>query len=135
MKMKNVIKWLAAVALVAIVTGAFAQSTNAKSDNWILLGSHVVDYTLDRDVISLEASAENFTGLKFKVSNGPINLHKCTVHFSNGETQDVAFSTNVNDGREVDLYGNTRKIDKVTFWYDTKNSADKKAVVEVWGKK
>lgn len=138
MKIKHLITLVAAVALVAVAYGSFAQpavKADAKNENWALLGSHVVDYTLDRDVIKLKEASELYTGLKFKVNNGPINLHKCTVHFANGETQDIAFSTNVNDGRLVDLYGNTRKIEKVTFWYDTKNSADKKAVVEVWGKK
>lgn len=136
MKIKHLIALAAAMVLVAVVHTSYAQATGTnKTDNWVLLGSHVVDYTLDRDVVSLKDGSDLYTGLKFKVNNGPINLHKCTVHFSNGETQDVSFSTNVNDGRLIDLHGNTRKIDKVTFWYDTKNSADKKAVVEVWGKK
>jgi hypothetical protein len=135
MKIKHLIALAAAMVLVAVVHVSYAQSAANKADNWVLLGSHVVDYTLDRDVVSLKDGTDLYTGLKFKVNNGPINLHKCTVHFANGETQDIAFSTNVNDGRLVDLNGNTRKIEKVTFWYDTKNSSDKKAVVEVWGKK
>jgi len=138
--MKKLIVLAGVFALVAFASIAYAQKADkntalASTDNWVLLGSHVVDYTLDRDVISLKESTDTFTGLKFKVNAGPINLHKCTVHFANGETQDVAFATGVNDARTVDLIGNTRKIEKVTFWYDTKNSSDKKAVVEVWGKK
>jgi hypothetical protein len=151
MKTKNLIMMVAALALVAVVHASFAQSSDIKpvasKENWVLLGSHVVDYTLDRDVISLKDSNEPYKGLKFKVSNGPINLHKCTVHFEDGGTQDVDFATNAssdsnasastNQGkgeRMVQLDGNTRIIEKITFWYDTKNSADKKAVVEVWGK-
>lgn len=136
MKIRKLITLAAVLVLIAVVHVSFAQSgenSAAQKDNWVLLGSHIVDYTLDRDVVSLK-DANAYTSLKFKVNNGPINLHKCTVHFSNGETQDVSFSTNANDGRQIDLQGNTRRIDKVTFWYDTKNSADKKAVVEVWGK-
>jgi hypothetical protein len=135
----------ALLTLLSIANTSMAQSSSAstgtKTDNWVLLGSHVVDYTLDRDVVELEETQDLYTGLKFKVVNGPINLHKCTIHFDGGENQDVSFSESVTtsatpmDGRQVDLYGNTRKIDKITFWYDTKNSADKKAVVEVWGKK
>jgi len=161
MKTKNLIMMIAALALVAVVHVSFAQSTEnkpeASKENWVLLGSHVVDYTLDRDVISLKESNEAYKGLKFKVNNGPINLHKCTVHFEDGGTQDVEFSanssassgsnanTNTNSNtstsnnqgqgeRMVQLDGNTRIIQKITFWYDTKNSADKRAVVEVWGK-
>jgi hypothetical protein len=140
MRTKNLLAWLAAILLIAHVQITVAQTADKKQkdtpkiDNWVLLDSHVVDYTLDRDVVALKDS-QAFTALKFKVNNGPINLHKCTVHFANGETQDVSFTTDVNDGRLIDLYGNTRTIEKITFWYDTKNSADKKAVVEVWGKK
>jgi hypothetical protein len=143
MKTKNLIMMVAAFVLVAVVHTSFAQSSDNKSvaskENWVLLGSHVVDYTLDRDVISLKESTEAYTGLKFKVTNGPLNLHKCTVHFVGGETQDVDFNANANANanakeRMIDLAGNARVLEKITFWYDTKNSADKKAVVEVWGK-
>lgn len=137
--MKNLNAFLTAFMLIALVQVTCAQatetsSTSSQADNWVLLGSHVVDYTLDRDVVNLKDNTNAFTGLKFKVNNGPVNLHKCTVHFSNGETQDVSFGTNQNDGRQVELNGNKRGIEKITFWYDTKNNADKKAVVEVWGK-
>ncbi len=137
MKAKQIII-LAAVVLIALVERSFAnyphKTNNDIHDDWILLGAQTVDYTLDRDVVSLKKSGA-FTALKFKVNNGAINLHKCTVHFKSGETQEVSFSTNVNDGRSIDLYGNTREIEKITFWYDTERPADKKAVVEIWGKK
>jgi hypothetical protein len=139
MKIKNLFAVVIAIALALPATIAVAQApanlTSTKTKNWMLLGSHIVDYTLDRDVVSLKESTETFSALKFKVNKGPINLHKCTVHYTNGETQDVSFSTEVNEERVIDLYGNKRSIEKVTFWYDTKNRADKKAVVEVWGKK
>jgi len=140
MKTNHFVACLLASVLIAQIQIVYAQESNkieisAKAENWAFLGSHVVDYTLDRDVVSLQESTVTFTGLKVTVNNGPINLHKCTVHFSNGETQDVSFSTAINDGRLIDLYGNSRGIEKITFWYDTKNSADKKAVVEIWGKK
>lgn len=109
--------------------------STSKIDNWLLLGSHVVDYTIDRDVISLKETAGMYTSLKFTVKNGPINLHKCTVHFEEGSDQDISFATSTGQERVVDLKGNTRKINKITFWYDTKGSADQKAVVEVYGKK
>jgi|JI10StandDraft_1071094.scaffolds.fasta_scaffold1828244_2 hypothetical protein len=137
MKTKQIIIIFVAVMLIALIESSFSNSTDkikGDNDDWILLGSQTVDYTLDRDVVSLKESGA-FTALKFKVNNGSINLHNCTVHFKSGETQEVSFSTNVNDGRSIDLYGNTRKIEKITFWYDTEKPADKKAVVEVWGKK
>jgi hypothetical protein len=59
------------------------------------------------------------------------------VHFADGETKDIEFSDEVNkanDGRMMDLKGSNKQIEKVTFWYDTKDSSDKRSEVEVWGK-
>ena len=128
--------------LIAISLMTQSQLTNAQTaskalDSWSLLGTRVVDYTLDRDVISLAKSEGNITGLKFIVKNGTLNMHKATVHFANGDTQDIEFADQVNatnDGRILELKGNSRPIEKVTFWYDTKNSAKDKATIEVWGK-
>ncbi len=137
MKIKNLIAFMIAFVLIAQAHGLLAQK-NKSLDGWWLLGARTVDYTLDRDVVSVEDSKTTFTGLKFVVKNGTLNMHKCTVHFKNGDTQDIEFSEEVNkanDGRMMDLKGNSRAIEKVTFWYDTKNSGDHKSIVEVWGRK
>lgn len=137
MKTKNLIAFVVALIVIAQAQISLAQA-NKTLDGWLLLGARKVDYTLDRDVVSVEESSTAFTGIKFVVKNGTLNMHKCTVHFKNGDTQDIAFSEEVNkanDGRFMDLKGNSRAIEKVTFWYDTKNSSDKKSIVEVWGRK
>jgi len=136
MKTKGFIALLMAISMIALAQVSFAQATpKDKDDKWVLLGTRMVDYTLDHDVITFSASTEALTSLKFKVADGPINLHKCTIHFVGGETQDVSTFSTSTDGRIIDLKGNTRIIEKVTFWYDTKNSSEKKATVEVYGKK
>ncbi|MBX2896881.1 MAG: hypothetical protein KF763_15650 [Cyclobacteriaceae bacterium] len=66
-----------------------------------------------------------------------VQQNKATVHFKNGDTQDIDFTDEVNaanDGRLWDLKGNSRAIEKITFWYDSKNDSKDKSVVEVWGK-
>jgi len=139
MKIKNHIALIAALfIMLAQVQITFAQTAAKALDDWELLGTRVVDYTLDRDVVALKApSNQSVTGLKFVVKNGTLNMHKATVHFTNGDTQVIDFPPEVNktnDGRVMDLKGNTRKIEKVTFWYDTVNKSNDKSVVEVWGK-
>jgi len=137
MKMKNVIAFMTAVLVVAQVQISFGQKADKTMDGWTLLGTRVVDYTLDRDVISLKENDKLYTALKFKVKNGTLNMHKATVHFANGDVQDIEFPAEIdrtNDGRKIDLAGNMRNIDKVTFWYDTKNSSNDKSIVEVWAK-
>lgn len=139
MKAGNLNGFLTACMLFALVQVSFAQIADARSalvkeENWVLLDSHVVDYTLGSDFVNVRDSINAFTGLKFRVANGPINLHRCTVHFSNGETHDTTFTMDANDGHLVDLSDNNRGIERITFWYDTINSVDKRAVVEIWGK-
>lgn len=139
--MKKLISLLVIIVMLVQVQTLFAQTAAIvpveRTDNWVLLGTHVVDYTIDRDVISFKEKSGKFAALKFVVKDGTINMHKCTVHFAGGETKDIPFSEEVNsanDGKMLDLKGSNLAIEKVTFWYDTKNSSDKKSVVEVWGK-
>jgi hypothetical protein len=128
---------IVALALIASGNIAFGQD-NSLLKGWTNLGSRVVDYTLDHDVVSLNNSKEVFTQLKVSVKGGALNMHKATVHFANGDKQDIDFPevvTGENGGKIIDLKGNNRVIEKVTFWYDTKGNSDQKATIEVWGKK
>ncbi len=137
MKTKHVIAFMAAIIVLAQAQFTFAQKLDKLFDGWTLLGTREVNYTIDRDVISLKESKTYITGLKFIIKNGTLNMHKATVHFTNGDTQDIEFAKEVNsanDGRLWDLKGNSRAIEKVTFWYDTQNKSNDKSVVEVWGK-
>lgn len=134
------IKWI--IGIVALVIFANANVSFGQDQNlmkgWTQLGTRVVDYTLDHDVVSLNNSKEAFTSLKVKVKGGTLNMHKATVHFANGDKQDINFPevvTPESDGANIDLNGNDRVIEKVTFWYDTRKTATDKATVEVWGKK
>ncbi|NOT76325.1 MAG: DUF2541 family protein [Cyclobacteriaceae bacterium] len=134
--MKTQVKFIYFFAF-AIMLGSslFVQAQNTMT--WDKLGTKVVDFTLDRDVVTA-STKEAYTALKVKVNNGTINIHKVTVHFANGDTQDVKLPAEMsknNDGQLIDLKGNQRLIEKVTFWYDTVNKDKDKAVVEVWAKK
>lgn len=131
------------IALFLIVIGfsksqiVCAQTATASVGTaaWSLLGSRTVDYLIDRDEIVMEASA--FNELKFSVKNGPLSMHKCTLHFIDGSTKDIEFPDNVKASTErtIDLKGSNKKLDKVIFWYDTSNKSEVKAIVELWGKK
>ena len=124
--------------VMTLLLGSYSTETSAQNSlTWDLLGTKTVDYLLDRDVVTA-SSKQTYNSLKVKVNNGMVNVHKVTIHFANGETQDVnlpAEMTKDNDGKLIDLKGNQRVIEKITFWYDTKNSNKDKAVVEVWARK
>lgn len=125
-----------AIALL-LLAGAFSPVQAQNSITWDNLGTKVVDFTLDRDVVTA-SSKKTYNALKIKVNNGKVNVHKVTVHFANGDTQDVKLPkelTKDNDGKLIDLKGNQRVITKIVFWYDTENADKNKAVVEVWARK
>jgi hypothetical protein len=128
---------IALMFLVAIVLSAY--STFAQNNlTWDKIGTETVDYTIDHDVVSLNKSQQTYTALKIKVINGSVNVHKATVHFVNGENQDFELGEVIskeNDGKLIDLVGNKRLIEKVTFWYDSENKNNEKAVIEVWARK
>lgn len=111
--------------------------TNSVSEDWQQLGTHVVDYTLDYDVIPVTHKKGTFTTLKFRVLDGNINMHRCMVTFENGDKQEIEIKHQftANSEKTVDLKGNNRIIEKITFWYDTKNTSSNKAVIEAWGRK
>ena len=136
MKKMKLILGVVALFLLATASNSFGQDNLLAG--WTNLGSRVVDYSLDHDVVSLNNSKEAFTQLKVTVKGGALNMHKATVHFANGDKQDIEFPEVVapeTGGKVIKLEGNTRVIEKVTFWYDTKAEATQKATVEVWGKK
>lgn len=139
MKKVSLITVLATIVILAQVQLTFAQPKADKSnDSWTLLGTRTVDYTLDRDVIAFKESGEYFQTLKFIVKNGTLNMHRCTVHFTDGDSKVIELSDEMNksnDGRILDLKGSNRKIEKVTFWYDSKNDSKNKSIVELWGKR
>ena len=129
--------YLFAIAMTLLVGSYSTIALAQNSITWDKLGTQVVDYTIDRDVVTA-SSKKTYNALKIKVNNGTVNIHKVTVHFANGDTQDVKLPdelTKDNDGKLIDLKGNQRVIEKITFWYDTKNSDKSKAVVEVWARK
>jgi hypothetical protein len=127
---------IAMIALTILVNSRVAQAQSS-SEEWQQLGTHVVDYALDYDVIPVTYKKGTFTTLKIKVKDGNINMHRCMITFENGDKQEIEIKHHFTSGSDktIDLKGNNRIIEKVAFWYDTKSKSSQKAIVEVWGKK
>ncbi|MBL7811686.1 MAG: DUF2541 family protein [Bacteroidetes bacterium] len=125
-------KWL--FVLPALMLCAFMA---APGPRWELLGSRVVNYSLDHDEILVTGAEGKFDAVKIKVLRAPLNMRRVVVHFANGTEQDLAIRDNFRAGSEsrvIDLTGNDRIIRRISLWYDTKNASRKKALVEVWGR-
>jgi len=137
--MKKVRKGMVVACMMAVILGGLIRiAVGQNAITWDKIGTKTVDYTIDRDVIDLKDTPVSYNALKIKVDRGTINIHKATVHFANGQSQDVVLPEVINkenDGQFIDLKGNQRKIAKIVFWYDTKNSNKEKAIVEIWARK
>lgn len=139
--MKNLLKViqipLFLMLTLSVSNAATATCPEDLQGRWEQLGSRSVKFGMDRDEILVTAKEGFFTGLKIRVTNSALNMHKMVIHFGDGTTQDVELKNNFRAGQEsrvIDLAGNRRVITKVVFWYDTKNARQTKAVVELWGK-
>jgi hypothetical protein len=140
-KMKNQLSlgWMLLFSLVLQVysSEAFAHTTNPPQGRWEILGKTMVNYSLDRDEISVTAAEGEFSAIQLKVKKAGINMHKVTVHFGDGSTQDVDIRNDFSAGSEsrvIDLEGKKRIIKKVVFWYDTKALRKNRALIELWGR-
>jgi hypothetical protein len=137
--MKKFITAISSALLVTALLVPFASfnTVNNLPHDWEKLGERKVNFTVDRDEIAVGKFEGFFDALQIKVKKGPINMHKMVVHFNNGGTKEIPLKNKFAAGgqsRVIDLPGNVRVIEKVVFWYDTKNFASSKAVVELWGR-
>lgn len=109
----------------------------ALPQNWERLGSRKVNFGLDRDTIGVGAHEGAFTKLKVQVTGGALNMHRMVVNFKNGQKKEIELKHNFTRGsgtRVIDLPGNKRIIKNIVFIYDTKNRANKRATVHVFGR-
>ncbi|MFN0214763.1 MAG: hypothetical protein ACKVT2_10950 [Saprospiraceae bacterium] len=121
----------AMMALVAM------SSTTLEIRPWELLGVRKINYGLDRDEIIVTRAEGVFSAVQLRIKRSPINMHKMAIHYGNGEVDEIELRENYRAGgksRVIDLPGNKRIIKKVVLWYDTKNLARGKGVVELWGR-
>lgn len=129
MKIKLFFAGLAALAAMSFST--------LENRPWELLGSRAVNYALDHDEIMVTRAEGVFSALQLRIKRSPINMHKMVVHYGNGETDEIDLRESYKAGassRIIDLPGNRRVIRKVVLWYDTKNLANDRGVVELWGR-
>lgn len=114
-----------------------ATTSSAQQGTWENLGSRKVDRRVDHDEILVTWKDGVFDALKIVVTGAPLNMHKCVVHFGNGTSQEIELRHNFaqgSDSRIVDLVGNNRIINRISFWYDTKGLLRGKATVTVFGR-
>ncbi len=125
-------------SLIGLLTFVLFSFAFGSAPRWEKLGERKVAYRVDKDEIIVTAREGRFTALKLIVRNADLNMHRFTVHFNNGQTQNVEMRDRIPAGvessRVIDLDGKGRFIEKVVFWYDTQNDENRRSTVELWGR-
>lgn len=122
--------------IIVMSFSSFTSTTNGTVD-WERLGSKVVNYKLDRDVIKVGAHEGTFKKLKLKVTGGTLNMRRMIVQYNNGTKDKIDLRFNFKGGsrsRIIDLKGYNRVIKDITFIYDTKNNSRRRAKIHVFGR-
>jgi len=117
--------------------GMMVSTFTSTAQQWEKLGSRVINYNLERDVIPVGAHERSFSKLRIVVKGGAINMHRMVVEYMNGERDEIEVKHNFSKAsasRLIDLRGGERKIKTIEFVYDTKNLARQKAIITIWGK-
>ncbi|QLE00200.1 hypothetical protein HX109_00965 [Galbibacter sp. BG1] len=129
---------LLSIFCLFLVTSSLSSFKNAPPvDKWDRLGSRVVNYRLDRDVIRVTGREGSFSKLKIQVTGGPMDMHKIVVQYSNGKVDNIPIRKNFGrrgGSRVIDLRGGNRSIRDVTFFYDTDNRSRTKAKVHLFAR-
>jgi hypothetical protein len=129
-------------ALILSITASAQKPAVVTSDKtgWHKIGETTVNFANDKDEVAVMI-ADRFASLKFKVDDAPIDIQSIDVIFEEGDSQNIpVMLTTKNAGeetREVALKGaSERSIKKIVLHYKSMaNKQDKKAHVEIWGKK
>lgn len=104
---------------------------------WEKLGARQVDFGAERDVIPVSAGEGRFAKMQLRVEENGVEIIDVTVHFGNGEKQDVQIRDFIEKGghtRVIDLDGGSRIIEKVALVYRTRGKLRRgRARVEAWG--
>ncbi len=107
-------------------------------EGWKHLGTRVVDFAKDTDVIIVGESKGKFTAFMVEVEDGDLEMHDITVTFGNSKQHSVDTRMDFNENsrtRKIDLPGEARTLERLAFKYKSvKGGRDGKATVNVYGK-
>ncbi len=112
---------LLVLTLLVLTTASCTAAVVRASDDWVSLGSASVKPNGDYDVIRVNKTA-TYDKLQLRVSLAPVVFKDVKVHYVGGGVQDIKIGQRLPAGgrsRVIDLRGNDRHIDKITFWYQT----------------
>jgi hypothetical protein len=109
---------------------------SGSAGGWRLIGTTRARSTEDHDGIIVQGPYNNFTRVKFKVTNAPLRMVKMVVTYDEGAPDNIEMLFDIPQGgesREIGLRDvGERKIRRIDFWYEAKGGANGNANVTVF---
>jgi len=102
---------------------------------WELLGQRQVGFQVDRDVVSGRGQGR-FSVIRLCVGTAPVHFRDVDVVFENGQRQQLAVNALVRPGTcsaNLDLRGESRRIERVELVYSAVPTFRGRALVSVYG--
>lgn len=127
-----------AVALVLALTPAVDARSDkgGKTGDWVRLAKVRLNLLEKRETLNVKTDRA-VRKLRIHVENVGVVFKDVSVHFEDGEEQDVKLITGYvaagGQTRAVELKGRTRVIDRVTVAAETRAMAMGTAEIELWG--
>jgi hypothetical protein len=104
--------------------------------NWTYLGHSTVDFRVDHDSFQVGKAMGLFSGARFEVKGGDIDLYQMTVVFGDGERIQPEIRGHYDERTSspiIDFPGDRRYIDHIEFAYRSSDSRDARTTVELFG--
>jgi hypothetical protein len=134
----------AAVVLCAFAAGiasVFAQKPSVVTSHapgWHRIGEATASFQKENESISV-MGADQFSAIKLKVTDAPINIERLQVFYEDGKMEDFKVGSTLQAGsetRELTLKDPEHEIKRVEFTYKTlPNTNAEKAQVQLFGLK
>ena len=127
--------------LFVLLNAAFSQKPSVVTDNnpgWRKIGEITASFETENESI-IVLGADEFSSIKLKVTDAPLNLQHLQVFYENGDMEEIKVDHQLQAGAETHAFhlkNPYRDIKKVAFTYKTlPNSRNDKADVALYGLK
>lgn len=111
-------------------------SSNTSVGRWVKIGTQTVQKSGERDEFR-PSDRNSFTALKVRVRRNTVSFNRMTIVYENGQRQDIEIRDVMRDGQESRVINlmHRRRIDRIQFYYKTRNLIGSRAEVEVWARR
>jgi hypothetical protein len=111
--------------------------TQKKHEPWIVIGKSSIEPADNANAIIKLSNAQKIKTIRVIVTKGGLNLKKCEIWLVDGTKKTIELRNDISVGEEsraIEIGNNPVFVDKIVLNYDTRNYANSRSEIELWGK-